>query len=136
MKSDRKAADVPELNAREMFALRCFNAAVNLYGVLTFDECVMLYNHYAKSKPAPVSDEMTSGEMKELVRRLTATVDAAFMNPSLSPEQRLDIPDVWFSTWFDMKSAPDMIAYYDLTDVVGDHGWKCPKRGKNRLSST
>ncbi len=130
----QKAADVPELNEREMFALRCFNAAVNLYGVLTMDECVTLYNHYAKGKPAPLSDEMTSGEMKELVRRLTETVDAAFMNPALSPAQRLDIPDVWFSTWFDMKSAPDMIVYYDLTDVVGDHGVELPEEREEQVA--
>ena len=133
MKAERKAAGVPELNAREMFALRCFNAAVNLYGVLTVDECVKLYNHYAKGKPAPVSDEMTSGEMKELVRRLTETVDAAFMNPDLSTEQRLDLPDVWFSTWFDMKSAPDMIVYYDLTDVIGDHRVKVPEEMEEQV---
>ena len=118
--TDRKAAGVPELNAREMFALRCLNAAVNLYGILTVDECVRLYNHYAKGKPAPVSDEMTVEEFVGLVEHLSQALGDAFENPNLSPNQYARLPRYWFSTWIGDKTSPDLIAYYDLTSVDDD----------------
>ncbi len=128
MKSDRKAADVPELNEREMFALRCLNAAVNLYGVLTVDECVRLYNHYAKGQPAPVSDEMTVEEFKELAVHLPVAVEDVLNNADLTPEQENDFPVPWFTPWIGVENFPDLIVHYDLaeiesvpaTEVVGD----------------
>ena len=115
--TDRKAASVPELNAREMFALRCLNAAVNLYGVLTVDECVHLYNHYAKGKPAPVSDEMTVDEFKELAVHLPVAVDDVLKNADLTPEQENALPAPWFTPWIGVKDFPDLIVHYDLAEI-------------------
>jgi hypothetical protein len=115
--ADRKAADVPELNAREMFALRCLNAAVNLYGILTVDECVKLYNHYAKGQPAPVSDEMTVDEFKELAVHLPVAVEDFLNNADLTPEQENDFPVPWFTPWIGVKNFPDLIVHYDLAEI-------------------
>ena len=115
--TERKAADVPELNEREMFVLRCLNAAVNLYGILTVDECVKLYNHYAKGQPAPVSDEMTVDEFKELAVHLPVAVEDFLNNADLTPEQENDFPVPWFTPWIGVKNFPDLIVHYDLAEI-------------------
>ena len=134
MKAERKAAGVPELNAREMFALRCLNAAVNLYGVLTVDECVHLYNHYAKGKPSPVADEMTVEEFVGLVEHLSQALGDAFENPNLSPNQYARLPRYWFSTWIGDKTSPDLIAYYDLTSVDDDLALEITEEKRAQIS--
>ena len=59
-----------KLSPREEFALRCLNAAVNLYGALTYDEFVNLYNRYAADKMPEIAAEMTAAELPDLIERL------------------------------------------------------------------
>ena len=113
-----EAAHEPaELNAREEFALRCLNAAANLYGVLTLEEFVSLYNGYAKNHDAPISDVMTVAELDALLDRL----QDYFANRSEPDdlEQLLDgpcdAPEIWFSTWRLKAGEPRVIVYFDLT---------------------
>jgi hypothetical protein len=132
--TERKAADVPELNEREMFVLRCLNAAVNLYGVLTVDECVRLYNHYAKGEPAPVSDEMTVGELEDVMTRLTDAVDAGWANPDTSRGHYVDLPDVWFVPWIPEKDSEGVIVYYDLASLDDDASPEVSERDVARIT--
>ena len=134
MKSERKSAGVPELNAREMFALRCLNAAVNLYGVLTVDECAWLYNHYAKGQPSPVSDEMTSGELEDVMMRLSDAVDAGRANPDTSRGRYGDAPDVWFAPWIPEKDSEGVIVYYDLASLDDDASPEVSERDVARIT--
>lgn len=116
------AHEPAELNAREEFALRCLNAAANLYGVLTLEEFVSLYNGYAKDHDAPISDVMTVAELDTLVDRL----HDYFMNRSEPDdlEHLLDGPgedlEIWFSTWQLKADEPRVIVYQDLTSSDWD----------------
>lgn len=116
------AHEPAELNAREEFALRCLNAAANLYGVLTLEEFVSLYNGYAKDHDAPISDVMTVDELDTLVDRL----HDYFMNRSEPDdlEHLLDGPgedlEIWFSTWQLKADEPRVIVYHDLTSSDWD----------------
>lgn len=105
------------LNERERFALRCLNAAANLYGVLTMAEFVSLYNGYAKSHPAPVSDEMTVEGLGVLLDRLHAYFrDRPEPDGCESLSDRLlDEDEIWFSTWRLKADEPCVIVYSDLT---------------------
>lgn len=111
------AHEPAELDAREEFALRCLNAAANLYGVLSLEEFVSLYNGYAKNHEAPISDVMTVAELDALVDRL----HDYFANRSEPDdfEQLLngpcDAPEIWFSTWQMKAGEPRVIVYHDLT---------------------
>ena len=112
------AHEPAELNAREEFALRCLNAAANLYGVLTLEEFVSLYNGYAKGHEAPISDVMTVAELDALVDRL----HDYFANRSEPDDlEHLldgpceDAPEIWFSTWRLKPGEPRVIVYHDLT---------------------
>lgn len=107
-----------ELNAREEFALRCLNAAANLYGVLSLEAFVSLYNGYAKDHDAPVSDAMTVAELDALVDRLH---DYFANRPEPEDLEHLldgpcDAPEIWFSTWQLKAGEPRVIVYYDLTE--------------------
>lgn len=119
---DEGAHESAELNAREEFALRCLNAAANLYGVLTLEEFVSLYNGYAKDHDAPISDVMTVAELDTLVDRL----HDYFMNRSEPDdlEHLLDGPgedlEIWFSTWQLKADEPRVIVYQDLTSSDWD----------------
>lgn len=119
---DEGAHEPAELNAREEFALRCLNAAANLYGVLTLEEFVSLYNGYAKDHDAPISDVMTVAELDTLVDRL----HDYFMNRSEPDdlEHLLDGPgedlEIWFSTWQLKADEPRVIVYRDLTSSDWD----------------
>lgn len=99
-----------KLTAREDFARRCLNAAVNLYGIVTMDEFVSLYNGYAKNHAVPVSDPMTVSELNELVDRLLTLS----IPEDASAEAILDEPDVLFSMWQAKTGEPRVIVYYGL----------------------
>lgn len=47
--------------------ISCMNAAVNLYGVVSFAELTGLYNRYAVSQSAPVSDLLMPEEIDEIL---------------------------------------------------------------------
>ena len=124
--ADEEETDAVELTAREDFALRCLNAAANLYGVVTMDEFVSIYNGYAKDHDAPVSDAMTVAELDALVDRLFALLDSE----PLSMEACLDRPEIWFSTWQLKAGEPRLIVYSDLTAI--EDGDNRPDAEKNR----
>lgn len=118
-----------ELNAREAFALRCLNAAANLYGVLSLEAFVSLYNGYAKDHDAPVSDAMTVAELDALVDRLH---DYFANRPEPDDLEHLldglcDAPEIWFSTWQLKAGEPRVIVYHDLTTRELDEGQPPPK---------
>ena len=119
---DEGAHEPAELNAREEFALRCLNAAANLYGVLTLEEFVSLYNGYAKDHDAPISDAMTVAELDALVDRLH---DYFTNRPEPDDLEHLldgpcDAPEIWFSTWQLKADEPRVIVYHDLTSSDWD----------------
>ena len=132
------AREPAELNVREVFALRCLNAAANLYGVVTMDEFVSLYNGYAKSHAAPVSDAMTVAELDALVDRLQ---DYFANRPEPDDlEHLLDgpgvDPEIWFSTWQLKASEPRVIVYHDLTARDLDEGQPPPKDADAEITRT
>ena len=135
---DEGAHEPAELNAREEFALRCLNAAANLYGVLTLEEFVSLYNGYAKDHDAPISDVMTVDELDTLVDRLLDY----FMNRSEPDdlEHLLDGPgedlEIWFSTWQLKAGEPRVIVYHDLTARDLDEGQPPPKDADAEITRT
>lgn len=135
---DEGAHEPAELNAREEFALRCLNAAANLYGVLTLEEFVSLYNGYAKDHDAPISDVMTVDELDTLVDRL----HDYFMNRSESDDFEhlldgpCDAPEIWFSTWQLKAGEPRVIVYHDLTARDLDEGQPPPKDADAEITRT
>ena len=107
------------LTGREKFALRCLNAAANLYGVVSARDFCGLYNRYAAGKDAPVSRPMDADEMMDIAERVYKwrDPDEGGFAPCL-----LDDPDrdeVWFSTWRDGKGGEFFVVAEDLTSV--DH---------------
>ena len=48
---------------RQERLISCMNAAVNLYGVVSFAELIRLYNRYAADELAPVSNLLTEPEI-------------------------------------------------------------------------
>ena len=130
--ADEEETDAVELTAREDFALRCLNAAANLYGVVTMDEFVSLYNGYAKDHDAPVSDAMTVAELDALVDRLFALLGSE----PLSMEECLDRPEIWFSTWQLKAGEPRVIVYHDLTARDLDEGQPPPKDADAEITRT
>ena len=130
--ADEEETDAVELTAREDFALRCLNAAANLYGVVTMDEFVSLYNGYAKDHDAPISDAMTVAELDALVDRLFALLGSE----PLSMEECLDRPEIWFSTWQLKAGEPRVIVYHDLTARDLDEGQPPPKDADAEITRT
>jgi len=53
---------------RQEYLIRCLNAAANLYGLLSYEEFIGLYNRYAADKEAPVSDPLTVAEIDEMMK--------------------------------------------------------------------
>ena len=108
-RGERTLSDV---NVREEFVFRCLNAAANLYGVLTREEFVSLYNGYAKGHDAPISDPLT---LDELDRLLGFFLDGPDAEPT-SIQDVVDEPDAWFATFSTKKGEPLCIAYYDIVE--------------------
>lgn len=69
---------------RQEFLTRCMNAAVNLYGAVSFEEMIMLYNRYASDKPSPVSDLLVPDEIDSIL---------ALPEPD---DFDLDSEEIWF----------------------------------------
>ena len=109
-KHDDMNAGERYFNAREEFALSCMNAAVHLYGVLTFAEMAEVYNHYAKNHDAPVSDSMTADEMGDLADDIFERLSADGM--VAGPAQDYDY---WYSTWKDYRTGERLLVSESLT---------------------
>ncbi len=90
---------------RASFVVRCLNAAANLYGILAEDEFLAIYNNYAKSHPAPVSDPLDADELQRIVELANESSEAA------SPGEDVE-DDVFFDFWEDPKSGGRFIISY------------------------
>ena len=106
---DRLRDDRP--SEREAFIRRCLNAAVNLYGVLTYSEFIDLYNGYAREHPRPISDTLTKDELQDFViEHLDDGEDAA----GESFECFFDRSDAWFGNWYIEKAGEDLLVQIEL----------------------
>ena len=52
---------------RQERLINCMNAAVNLYGIVSFAELIRLYNRYAADELAPVSNLLTEPEIDAIL---------------------------------------------------------------------
>ena len=96
---------------REEFIRCCLNAAVNLYGILTYPEFIDLYNGYAREHPRPISDTLTTDELQTFVMEQLGDGEDAEGEPS---EDILDESDVWFANWYSEKAGEDLLVQFDL----------------------
>ena len=103
-----------KLSAREEFALRCLNAAVNLYGALTYDEFVNLYNRYAADKLPEIAAEMTATELPDLIERLQRAAEIDYESDD-DRDVADDKPNVWFSMWVIEDETEQFVVNDDLT---------------------
>jgi len=106
------------LTAREDFALRCLNAAANLYGVLTMDEFVSVYNRYAKGHDPAVARPMTKEELEDLVDRLIDFCELEEDSDSIN--DIVERPECWFDVWDYKLTGQHLIVQHQFTDVVPD----------------
>ncbi len=107
---DDEARTLFDLDDREEFVLRCLNAAVNLYGIITREEFVSLYNGYAKDHDAPLSAPLTLDELDRFI-------DFFLCCPGADPESPEEValePAVWFVTIPNDHGDSPEIVYYDL----------------------
>lgn len=51
------------MDERQVRVISCLNAAVNLYGVVSFAEAMKLYNRYSADKPTPLGGLLTEEEI-------------------------------------------------------------------------
>jgi len=125
-KDDVEVVGESGLIAREDFARRCLNAAVNLYGILTFDEFVSLYNRYAKGHESAVSRPMTKEELERLVDRLIEFCERAEEDELDSDEVDKDSPECWFDVWDYKQTGQRLIVQDQFTAVFPDGTPKSP----------
>ena len=105
-----------KIGKREEFLVRCLNAAVNLYGVLTYGAFCELYNHYAKSHDAPVSDPLGEEELDDFIAR----VDNCKEGDGTPMDKLLDEWGACFSRWIDDRDGARLVVRYDLIDAEDD----------------
>lgn len=100
------------LSEREEFVLRCLNAAVNLYGVVTAREFCDIYNGYAVEHSTSVAAALDEREAVEIARRLLENI------AEKDDSELFDIlsEDAWFSLWQDDKTGEWLFVYEDMTD--------------------
>ena len=96
---------------REEFIRRCLNAAVNLYGILTYPEFIDLYNGYAREHSRPISDTLTKDELQDFVGRHLGDIEGAECE---SDDDLLNEPDFWFANWYSEKAGEDLLVQIDL----------------------
>ena len=100
-----------DLDEREAFALRCLNAAANLYGILTIEEFCTLYNNYAKDRAAPVSDKMKAGEAEKLARRIRKKVHG-----NRGPNMDKSLPESWYGVLEDYDNGEPLVVCEKIYD--------------------
>ena len=100
------------LSVRDEFVLRCLNAAVNLYGIITAKDFCEIYNGYAKNHAEPISAPLTEDEAVNTVRRLLQKED----------DEELDVlyEDVWFSLLRDDGTGAWLFIYEAFTNELSD----------------
>lgn len=94
------------LTEREKFALRCLNAAANLYGILPFEDFCVLYNRYAKDFPSPVSDPMDAKEAERLARSIRKRVYS-----NRGPNMDKSLPESWYGVCDDYDTGVPQIVH-------------------------
>ena len=99
------------LSAREEFALRCLNAAANLYGILTVEEFCSLYNTYAKGRAAPVSETMEADEAETLARSIRRKVHG-----NRGPDMDKSISESWYGVIEDCDNGEPLIVCENIYD--------------------
>jgi len=108
------------LTAREDFALRCLNAAANLYGVLTMDEFVSLYNGYAKDHEPAVARPMTTDELERLADRLIDFCEAEDEEEPDSFDDIVNRTECWFDVFDYKQTGQRLIVQSQFADVLPD----------------
>lgn len=119
---DRLEDDRP--SEREAFIRRCLNAAVNLYGILTYSEFIDLYNGYAREHPRPISDTLTKDELQIFVMEHLGDGEDS---EDESFEDVLNRPDVWFANWYCEKAGEDLLVQIDLVTSEIDGSPRYPE---------
>ena len=106
-----------ELSEREEFILRCLNAAVNLYGIVTAKEVCGLYNGYAKNHDSPVSEPLSEDELLAVTQRHLSRI--------AEKEERdiLDalLEDAWFTPLYDEAAREWLFVYQSLAEEMDRH---------------
>ena len=100
-----------EWGEREAFALRCLNAAANLYGILTVEEFCTLYNNYAKDCAAPVSETMDADEAEKLARSIRRKVHG-----NRGPNMDKSLPESWYGVLEDYDNGEPLIVCEKIYD--------------------
>ena len=110
---DGSAAD-KALSERDEFILRCLNAAVNLYGIVTAKEVCGIYNGYAKDHDAPVSAHLSEGELYSTAMRLLQRI------AEKDDRDILDvlIEDAWFTPIYDNGNDEWLFVYESLAEEM------------------
>ncbi len=98
------------VETREEFVVRCLNSAVNLYGIVTVEEFLGLYNIYAKNHDAPISDPLGAEEMERIAADAIKASEDEWAAGSLADE-------TWFRLWTDPEKGERLVVYWSLADV-------------------
>ncbi|MCR5414023.1 MAG: hypothetical protein K6F50_04765 [Kiritimatiellae bacterium] len=98
---------------RKTFIVRCLNAAACLYGILSADEFIDLYNRYAKSHESPVSDELAAEELESVAKAAVDASEHEFTDSEIAQ-------DVWFRLWTHPKTGERLVIYAYLAEVNDD----------------
>ena len=104
------------LSERDEFILRCLNAAVNLYGIVTAKEVCWLYNGYAKNHDVPVSKPLSEDELHSTAMRLLRRI------AEKDEGDVLDVltDDAWFTPIYDDAEDEWLFVYESLAEEMDE----------------
>ncbi len=100
------------LSERDEFIMRCLNASVNLYGIVTAGEFCDIYNHYAKGHSASVSNPLREDEALAVGRRILD----GLADEDDSGEFDALVDDAWYSMFHDDGPGEWLFIYEPLED--------------------
>ena len=104
------------LSERDEFILRCLNAAVNLYGIVTAKEVCWLYNGYAKNHDAPVSAPLSEDELHASALRLLRRIAEKDEGDVLDAL----VEDAWFTPIYDDAEDEWLFVYESLAEEMDE----------------
>lgn len=104
------------LSERDEFILRCLNAAVNLYGIVTAKEVCWLYNGYAKNHDAPVSAPLSEDELHASALRLLRRIAEKDEGDVLD----VLVEDAWFTPIYDDAEDEWLFVYESLAEEMDE----------------
>ena len=111
---DESAWRAEGFDAREVFLLRCLNAAVNLHGVLSYGEFRDIYNRYAPDHDAPVSEPLGEDELDGFLARVAACEEG----DGSEIDALLDAFGCCFTAGCDFRTGERLIARVSLADAA------------------